>query len=65
MFRRAEPKKWDLRAKISRFAEAHRDLSERSLFFYFYAWRPETPIFVVFSRRHKTTSSKMHFFENL
>ena len=65
IFRRAKPKKWNLGDEISRFAEAHKGLSERSRFFYFYAWRPETPIFVVFSRRHEATSSKMPFSENL
>ena len=45
-----------MRVEISRFAEAHRDVSEKSRFLHFYAWRPETPIFVVFSRRHKAAS---------
>ena len=51
--RPAQPKKSDLRVEISRFAEAHRDVSEKSSFLYFYAWGPETPIFIVFSTRHK------------
>ena len=36
-----------------------------SFFFYFYAPRPETPIFVVFSRRSKATSAKKQFSKNL
>ena len=65
MSRRAEPKKWDFCAFFSRFAEAHRDPSESSRFVYFYARRPETPIFVVFSGHQKNASSKMHFFEKV
>ena len=55
---RAKPKKWDLWAKISRFVEAHRDISQMSRFSFFYTGRPETPIFVVFSGRQEAAPSK-------
>ena len=58
----AEPKKWVLCAKILRFVEAHRDLSQISRFSSFLRRVSETPIFIVFSGRHEARSSKNALF---
>ena len=57
-----EPKKWVFCAKISRFAEAHRDLSQRSRFPSLMRRVSETPIFIVFSGLHEARSSKNALF---
>ena len=43
--RRAQPKKSDLRVEISRFAEAHRDVSEKSTFFILLRLTSRNPYF--------------------
>ena len=58
----AEPKKWDFCAKISRFVEGHRDLSQISHFSFFVRRVSETPIFEVFSGLHEAGSSKNALF---